>query len=155
MIITLSEEIIQLFDDASSIKALATTDEDGTPHVVYKDSLLVNDKGQILCLEFLEPSHTNQNLVRSIWFGRKVSINILSNDKRSYQIKGKVIKAIITGATFEKYYKQVLRQYGDADLSTVWVIEPEKVIDQTFHVKKNAAESEHPLLLHLDRIAIK
>jgi hypothetical protein len=36
------------------------------------------------------------------------------------------------------------------DLSTIWIVEPEEVIEETFAVRKVREEALHPLLRHLD-----
>ncbi len=152
MAIELSKEIKELFSNKSSLKALASTDTEGVPHLVFKDSFHINDDGKIVYLEIIETSKTNKNLVSSIWFNKKVAINILAEDKRSYQIKGTPIKAIISGKIFEKYYREVQEKFGDWDLSTAWVIEPEEVREETFSVRRVTEEKEHLILRHLDRV---
>lgn len=154
MTVKLSQEIKEIFLDKESIKVLGTVDEFGVPHVVFKDSIDINAKGEIVYLELIETSITNRNLVSSIWFDRKVSINVVDKNKKSYQIKGIPTEAIISGAIFEKYYEEVQRKLGDDyDLSTVWIIEPEIVVEQTLSVRIKIEEEKHPLLKHLDRLA--
>lgn len=152
MSIELSKDIKDLFLDKDTIKVLASTNAEGIPHLVFKNSVHVNDEGKIIFLEIIDSSITNKNLVSSIWFNRKIAINILAKDKRSYQIKGTPIKAIIAGAIFQKYYIEVQKEFGDCDLSTVWVIDPEEVREETFSVRREKEEREHPLLRHLDRL---
>lgn len=72
----LDEQVIALFNDQKALKVLATTDPSGEPHVVFKGSLQVDEKGDIIYLELLESSRSNRNLVNSIWFKRKVAINV-------------------------------------------------------------------------------
>jgi len=150
--IELNQTIRDLFSDPNSLKVLASTDAEGIPHLAFKNSLQINDEGKIVFLEIIESSQTNKNLVSSIWFNRKIAINILAQDKRSYQIKGTPIKAIISGQVFEKYYLDVREKFGDIDLSTVWIIEPEELREETFSVRREIEEKEHPLLRHLDRL---
>jgi len=152
MAIKLSKEIKELFEDKDTLKVLATTDKNGTPHVVFKNSFHINEEGQLVYLEIIETSETNRNLVSSIWFNRKVAVNVFRNDKKSYQIKGKPIKALISGRIFEKYYKEVRSKFEDLDLSTVWIIEPEEVKEETFNIRIEKEAKEHPLLIHLDRL---
>jgi len=149
----LSKEIIDLFADAESTKVLATPDEHGVPHVVVKQSLQVGDDGNLLYLELLESSRTNKNLVRSIWFDRKVSVAVTGKGGESYQIKGRPVKTHITGPVFQRHYQAIRERLGDVDLAAVWVIEPEEIIDETFVIRKAEEEREHPLFTHLDRLA--
>lgn len=153
MSVNLSEEVKSLFLDKDSIKVLASTDENGDPHAVFKGSIHINEEGKVVYLELIESSTTNRNLVSSIWFDKKVAINIVNKDKKSYQIKGRPIKAIISGSVFQKYYKFIQEKLeGGSDLSTVWIIDPESVVEETFQVRREKEEKEHPLLRHLDRL---
>ncbi len=152
MSIQLSETITALLNDPAGIKALATNDQHGTPHVVYKGSLSVNSEGKIQYLELNELSQTNKNLTYSIWFNRFISINVLAPDRTSYQIKGKPVKAVISGPVFEANYIAVRERLGeDADLSTVWIIDPEEVREETPSVRRKEERESHPLIGHLDR----
>lgn len=153
MTIKLEEEIIELLNSKDTVKVLATLNRDNIPHVAFKEFLDVNADGNILYLELIESSQTNSNMVNSIWFKRKVAINIKSQDGRSYQIKGTPIRALISGPIFENYYKLVSEKIEDGDLSTVWIIRPEEVINETYEIRKKEEEEKHPLLKHVDRLA--
>ncbi|WP_306532600.1 hypothetical protein [Geobacter sp.] len=148
----LSKEIIDLFADTESTKVLATLDEYGVPHVVVKQSLHVGDDGNLLYLELLESSRTNKNLVRSIWFDRKVSVAVTGRGGQSYLIKGRPVKTHITGPVFQQHYQAIRERLGDVDLAAVWVIEPEEILDETFVARKVEEELKHPLFTHLDRL---
>jgi hypothetical protein len=150
--IDLGKEIKELFNDEQTVKVLATTDKDGTPHAVFKASIDMNEDGNIQYLELIESSQTNMNMVNSIWFKHKVAISIKTQDGRSYQIKGTPIKTHISGAIFEKYYKQARQKLNDSDLAAVWIIEPEEVINESYEYRKKEEETKHPLLKHLDRL---
>ncbi len=153
MAVQLTSEVIDLLNNHGSIKVLSTLDEKGFPHVAAKESLLAGDDGNIHYLEFLESSQTNKNLVRSIWFDKKVAIAVWGKDGESYQIKGAPVKTHITGPLFLKHYAAVREKYGDVDLAAVWVIEPEEIIDESFATRRAEEEAAHPVFLHLDRIA--
>ncbi|MDF2986840.1 MAG: hypothetical protein K0R50_2350 [Eubacterium sp.] len=153
MAIKLEKEIIDLVTGDNAVKVLATTDKDGVPHVVFKGSINIDSDGNLVYLELLESSRTNSNLVNSIWFKKKVAVSVRSEDGRSVQIKGTPVRCLITGPVFEYYYKLISQRIEDADLAAVWVIEPEEVRDETYKVRKAEEEKNHPLLLHLDRLA--
>lgn len=155
MAVVIGDGLRALLQDKNTIKAIATVDREGRPHVVYKDSLHINNEGNLVFYELIESSQTNKNLVASIWFKQKVAVNILGNDKTSYQIKGTPYKAIIAGREFQKHYELVQEQLGIMDLSTVWVIEPEEVIEETFEKRRQEEEKARPLLGHLDRWVVK
>jgi len=153
MPVELPQELIDLFADHESTKALATTDENGIPHLVFKQSLQLRDDGKVIYLELLESSRTNRNMVRSIWFDRMVAITIKGKGDRCYQIKGKPVKTYITGPVFRKYYQQIREQLGDVDLAGVWVIDPEQVTDESFATRHAEEAIRHPHFNHLDRLA--
>lgn len=155
MAVVIGDELRALIEDKDTIKVIATVDREGRPHVVYKDLLHINQDGNLVLYELIESSQTNKNLVSSIWFKKKVAINIVGKDKSSYQIKGTPYRAIIAGREFQKHYELVQEQLGNIDLSTVWVIEPEEVIEQTFDKRRQDEEKAHPLLGHLDRWVAK
>ncbi|MDR1148615.1 MAG: pyridoxamine 5'-phosphate oxidase family protein [Spirochaetaceae bacterium] len=147
----LNEAIKSLLRDIGTVKVLASVNSDGRPHVSFKDSIRLNDTGNLEYDEFIESSQTNKNLVFSIWFHKQVAITILAPDKTCYQIKGTPVKAIIYGKKFEERYKQLKKERG-IDLSTIWIIEPEEVIEETLAVRKTLEEAGHPLLRHLDTL---
>lgn len=153
MAVELTKEIIGILAESDTTKVLATLDADGFPHAVVKQSLQPGEDGTILYLELLESSRTNKNLVRSIWYDRSVAIALKGKDGRSWQIKGKPVKTHITGPLFQKHYSAVRERLGDVDLAAVWVIEPEEIINETFAVRREEEERNHPFFTHLDRLA--
>lgn len=156
MAIQLDKEIIELLKEKETVKVLATTDAQGVPHAVIKQSLHLGEDGNLVYLELLESSKTNKNLVRSIWFNRNVSVTLAGKDRKSYQIIGKPIKALIAGPVFQKHYVSIRERLGgDVDLAAVWIIEPEQVINQTFSVRKAQEDALHPTFKHLDLLARK
>jgi hypothetical protein len=148
----LSERIHVLLQDQLAVKVLATADQQGQPHIVLADSLTANDKGQLVYLELIETSRTNINLVNSIWFKRKVAVQ-LSRGGEAYLIKGYPVYSIISGPVFEHYYRSAREQNPDFDLSTVWIIEPDEINEDTYSARKSKERAEHPLVMHLDRLA--
>jgi hypothetical protein len=154
MSVQLNEKLISLIKENDTVKAVASTGKDGAVHLVYKGSVSVNPDGNIQFLELNETSQNNKNLVYSLWFKRPVSINILGKDNTSFQIKGIPLRAIITGKEFEQNYIAVRERLGkDADLSTIWVIEPTEVREETPAVRRQAEREKYPLIGHLDRFA--
>ena len=150
MAIEISQHIKDIINRSDSIKVLATVSNDGIPHVVFKGSLSVTEDGLIEYNEVIESSQTNKNLVSSIWFNKTVAVNVLF-DKESFQIKGKVDRAIIAGHEFEKRYIE-LSEKRDADLSTIWRIIPEEIREESFKTRLAEETAAHPILQHLDRL---
>lgn len=149
----LKKELLDLLADNDTVKVLTTLGADGSPHSVVKQSLQSGADGNLLFLELLESSRTNKNLVRSIWYNRYVAVTLAGRDGRSFQIKGKPLKAHITGPLFLTWYAAVREKLGDVDLAAVWVIEPEEIINETYAVRKGEEEGKHPYFTHLDRLA--
>jgi hypothetical protein len=146
-------DVVALLNAPDTVKILATTGADGFPHAVEKQSLHAAGDGTIHYLERLESSTTNRNLVRAIWFDAHVAIALKGSDGRTVQIKGRPVKAHITGPLFQSHYLRLREQEGDADLAAVWVIEPTLVADQDLTRRRAAAEAAPPPIIQLDRIA--
>lgn len=148
----LGNEVIDLLEAEGTFKVLTTTDEKGTPHAVIKQTIRLAEDGNILYLELLESSRTNKNMVHSIWFKHKVAITLCGKNGVSYQIKGRPVKALISGPIFQENYVDIRNQLGDVELSTVWIIEPEEVINETYSIRKVYEEETRPYFKHLDRL---
>jgi hypothetical protein len=148
----LGPDATALLGDPDTTKILATTDADGAPHAVEKRSLHLGEDGNLHYLELLESSTTNKNMVRSLWFNRTVAITLVHRDGRSWQIKGRPIKAHITGDLFQRHYRALRAADPEADLAAVWVIEPKTAIDQGLVARRAAEAARHPHFIHLDRL---
>ena len=146
----ISDSLKKIINDPQSTKVLATTDKNGVPHVVFKSSIVVTEEGYIKYFEIIESSTTNKNMTNSIWHDKWVSVNVLSGEQ-SYQIKGKIYRAVIYGDEFEKDYVYV-RDVLKEDLSTVWLIKPLKITDETLSIRSAYERELHPLLRHLDQV---
>jgi predicted pyridoxine 5'-phosphate oxidase superfamily flavin-nucleotide-binding protein len=147
------EELIELLNDPATSKIVGTTDEDGTPHLVAKGSLTTFDQETIVFAEGFEGTQSNKNLVRSIWFDRKVSVNI-TRGLSSYQIKGRPYKYLINGSTFRKMIDRARARRGpEADIAGVWVIVPEEIRNESPAYRgKLAGEKRGLFHNHLDVI---
>jgi hypothetical protein len=152
MAVKINGELKTLIADPSTLKVIASVDMEGRPHVTVKGSLDVTDDGSLRYLEFFENSRTNKNLLASLWYEKQVAVNIVAADKRSFQIKGRVVRSVIAGREFEKQY--VLAQTRDPqnDLSSIYIIEADEVIEQTYRVRREEEAKKNPLYVHLDRL---
>lgn len=148
-----NERVVELLQDPATVKVLATVGGDGVPHAVVKQSLQLGEDGNLYYLEQLESSRSNSNMVRSIWFDKTVSVLLVGQGARAVQIKGRPIKAHITGALFQEQYNRLRAERPDADLAAVWVIEPESVIDENPAIRRSEEARKHPHFVHLDRLA--
>lgn len=147
----LSEEIKTAINAPESWKSIASVSADGALHLVYKQSLHVNEDGDLEFYEFIESSQNNKNMVNSIWFEQPVAINILTADRRSFEIHGIAKKALIAGAKFEQIYEEQIAN-GHADLSTVWIIEVQDISEKTLKKRVEEELKAHPHFRHLDQL---
>ncbi len=155
MSVEITKEVKEAFEDPATVKALATLDKEGIPYVVYKGSPHLNEKGQVEIYEILESSHTNSNLVYSIWFDKKAALNLLTPDRKSYQLRLKPVKSITSGHYFEQAYNSIRSNGKDIDLGAIWQFEIEDIKEETFAVRVKEEEEAYPILKHLDRLLKK
>jgi len=149
---TLSKEVIDLLNDETTTKVLATIDGKGLPHAVIRNELHAGEDGNLHLPELLESSATNRNLLRSLWFDRKVAVTLQGKDGRSVQIKGRPIKTHISGPLFLDHYRKVQEKNADVDLAAVWVIAPDDVQETGFAALKAKQDAERPTFVHLNRL---
>ncbi len=140
-------ELTELLRDPETVKVLTTLDENGDPHTVFKGSLTVLEDGHIGYAEVLESSQTNKNMVRSLWFDKKVTIVIGKGDGISYQIKGKPSRCLVGGPIFKRFLDKVKEKGGaEADIQTVWLILPETIRNESPHIRIKEEEEKKPFL---------
>jgi hypothetical protein len=151
MDVRIDKELAKKINAPSTVKAVATVSKDGIPHVVYKGSLRADEEGRIVFYELIESSRNGKNLVYSIWFDKKVAVNILDGEGKSYEIIGRPLQCITCGKQFEDTYKAVRERLGDVDLSAIWIVQPEEIREETFFVRKTQEEESYPIIKHLDR----
>lgn len=147
----LSKEIENTVNAPESLKCIASISADGELHLVYKQSLHVNEDGNLEFYEYIESSQNNKNMVNSIWFDQPVVVNVLTEEKRSFEIKGIAKQALIAGAKFERIYRQEIEK-GREDLSTVWIIEIQKISEKTLKKRIEEETEKHPHFRHLDQL---
>ncbi|TCS80094.1 hypothetical protein [Pectinatus cerevisiiphilus] len=149
----LDSQIRELLQKESTIKILSTIDENNQIHTVTKDSLQIyNDN--LLYLEYLESSTTNRNMTFSMWFKNSVTVLIVAENKISYQIKVTPLKCIISGPIFQNFYTETLKKHNNTDLAAVWLLEPDKVINETLSIRQKEESIKRPYFKHLDRLAL-
>lgn len=147
----LSKEIETAVNAPESLKCIASISADGELHLVYKQSLHVNEDGNLEFYEYIESSRNNKNMVNSIWFDQPVVVNVLTEDRRSFEIKGTAKQALIAGAKFERIYRQEIEK-GREDLSTVWIIEIQEISEKTLKKRITEETEKHPHFRHLDQL---
>ncbi|MCR4895741.1 MAG: hypothetical protein K5891_03080 [Lachnospiraceae bacterium] len=151
--VKISQEIIDAINDPGSIKVLASISRTGELHVVPKGTITVNEEGNIRYYELLEGSQTNKNVTFALWFGRKIAINIITPDRRSYQIKGIPVKSLVAGKEYQKHYERAMELIPDSDLAAVYEIELTDVREESYPVRFAEEARDNPLYIHLDKLA--
>ncbi|MDY6243790.1 MAG: pyridoxamine 5'-phosphate oxidase family protein [Lachnospiraceae bacterium] len=150
----IADEIKKAIESEESVKILGTISKEGIPHVTVKSSVKVTEDGRLTFFELLEKSQTQKNMVYALWFNKTVSINVITKEKKSYQLKGIPKKAVTSGKEFQKQYIKIQEAAGrDVDLSTIWYIDIEEIVEETFSVRRDKLETQYPYELHIDRLA--
>lgn len=80
-------------------------------------------------------------------------MNIISGDRRSYQIKGTPVKSVIAGRVFEDYYIKAEQRNPENNLAAIYYIDIEEVINESYTVRLKEEREKHPLYIHLDKLA--
>ncbi|MDF2934706.1 MAG: hypothetical protein K0Q90_79 [Paenibacillaceae bacterium] len=146
------EQAARLLHDPTATKILVSNDRYGSPQIVVDPTITLNEDGCIVYLELLETSESNSNLVNSLWFKKDVALHV-TDGTVSFQVKGIPTRSIVSGPVFGHYYRQAQNRDPEDDLSTVWIIEPRSLTNETYTVKRQQERENHPLTIHLDRLA--
>jgi hypothetical protein len=96
---------------------------------------------------------SNHFLNRALWFNKKVSILLITSNKRSFKIIAQPTKAIVSGKVFQKYHEEVQNRNKNFDLSTVWIFKPLEIVEQTLLKRVEEESCKRPYFVHLDRLA--
>lgn len=153
MAIVINDELKKVIADKDTLKVVSTVGKDGVPHAVFKGSLHINEDGNIEYYELLESARDNQNFIYSLWFDKKIAINILSKNKVSFEIIGRPVRSITSGKKFLDAYTALKQVRGNSsDLGAIHIIEAEEVREETYSVRKKEDEEKYPILKHIDRL---
>lgn len=140
--------------DAGSLKIVSALNGDGTIHSAPKGTLTVNAAGQLEYLEVLESSASYKNVVRSLWFDKKVTVLVIGSDRKAYEIVGTVRRILTAGRQYEDAYKTFLEKRGHG-IAAVIQIDIESVSDMAVSNGMERQEREHFFFTHLDRLAVQ
>lgn len=147
----LTEDVINLIENAQTFKAIATVDEEGHPHITQRDLTMLDD-GTLAYGEPFESSYLNSDMVRSIWFNQSISI-FLQQNNHSFEIKGRPVRYVIEGPLYNKFYLEEKEKHkSDGDLAGVWIIEPQEIRNESYSTRRKEEIEKHPHFQHLDRI---
>ena len=148
------QEALEALSDQTSLKILATIDDQGAPHLTPKGSLRV-EGDQLLHWEILESSNTNRNLTRSIWFDKPVSALVITTDRRAFRFALKPIRNVVSGKLFTKHYEEAAAKFNGRGIAGVWIYEILSIADQSAKTRIAEETALHPYFMHLDQIAKK
>ncbi len=153
MSIKISAELQKVLADEKTIKVLSTLPPEGEVHAAVKQSLFVDETGNLVYLEFFEKSQTNIDLVNSIWFDKNVSIMAVTADQKSWFILGKPVRTRVFGKEYEYFYRKAEASNPNNDLVAVYYIQPLEYYEQTYSVQQAQHKQKFPLYVHLDKYA--
>lgn len=154
MSVKLDEKTINLINDRSTTKVVASVGKLGIVNAAVKQSLHVNDDGKLEFLEFLESSDTNRNLIHSLWFDHNISVLLIDKEGQTLEIRGIPETAIIEGAYFQEKYVEVQNRHGGKlDLATIWVVNVTEIRDKDAYRRAEKEREDYPIIGHLDRWA--
>lgn len=154
MSVQLSEQIVNLIQDEKTIKVVASVGKSGVVDAAIKQSLRINENGDVEFLEILESSDTNRNMIHSLWFEHNISILLFGKNRESYELRGIPVRSIIEGAYFEKEYRRVQKKFrGECDLAAIWVVKVTEIRDKNLKARVQKEQEDYPIIAHLDRLA--
>jgi len=137
----LPEEVIEVLKDPETIKVLTTTDERGTPHTVFKGSLMALDNETLAYMELLETCRTQRNMLRNHWDNKLVVVSIFNGKINiSYQIKGEPSRFLYNGPIWDQFLEQTWKVIPQSDPAGVWVIKVKEVINQDYGIRRKEEE---------------
>jgi len=145
-------DIKQIINNPKTVKTVGTVGIDGVPHIAVKQTLHVNDEGKIQYIELFESSKSYRNITGSLWYAKKVSISLLSENKESYEIVGYPDQILISGREFEKAYTETLETKG-YDIAAIITIIPESVENNSPNIKFAEQDKTRLFYKHLDRLS--
>src|SRR6185369_468035 len=105
-----------LLADPATVAIIATSGSDGSPHLTVSRHLELLEDGRLLHLELLESSETSRNLLRALWFDTRVAVILHGGNGQSLELRGKPVKAHISGPLFRRHYEAIRARLGDAGL---------------------------------------
>jgi len=137
----LSDELISIFNDPKTIKLLSTTDEDGTPHSVVKNSFRALDSRTLAYMEIIFRSRSYQNALRNKDKNKRISIAVFNPETMvSYQIKGELVVFFDHGPLWDQMRNELWSMIPDATPAGVWVIAPKEVINEDYSVQQDEVD---------------
>jgi hypothetical protein len=148
----LTADVLRCLDDEGTIKIVVAVDDEGVPHPAVKQSLRA-EEGHLVYLDFIESSRANRCMTGALWFERKISVLLLTADRRSFRIKARPVRAVTSTKRFEGYYREAKEKYG-LDLAAAWMLEPLEISEGTLQKRIEEEGRRRPYFEHLDRLAV-
>ncbi|MDR2789113.1 MAG: hypothetical protein LBD06_12375 [Candidatus Accumulibacter sp.] len=149
----LTVDVLRCLDDERTIKIVVTSDDDGVPHPAVKESLRA-EEGHLVYLDFIESSRSNRHMTKALWFDGKISVLLLTADRRSFRIIARPLRAVTNTKRFEGYYREAKEKYG-LDLATAWILQPLEMSEGTLRKRVGEEAQRRAYFNHLDRLALK
>jgi hypothetical protein len=145
-VLKLPDEVVEIINNPKTFKVVATKDEEGVPHVVFKGSLRAIDNETIAFAELLENSRTGKNILRLMNFDydkkKLIAISVFNSENGiSYQIKGEPYQLEVEGPIWDEFLKMIWKWNRDADPVGVWLVRPRELLNQTYNFRKQEEEN--------------
>jgi hypothetical protein len=153
--VALDPRLVKLIGDKNSLKAIATSDGAGVPHVAFDPWIELTGNSELVHLEFHLDSTSSRNMIQSLWFDHSVSIAIGGLQGQAWRLTGIPVKAHVCGQTFQHYYAKVRDKLGDVDLAAVYLIRIVNVQDESVVQRQRQEDAAHPFYRHLDRLVVQ
>ena len=151
--LSLSEELAEIFHDPKTVKVLVTSDDNGVPHPVFKGSLTLLDDGMIAYSELIERSRTYKNMLNNYWKKKEVAIALYNEGRGAFQVKGRPHRFIIEGPIWDRFLEETWKVLPEADPAGVWIIEPLAVENLDYSLRRN--EEEQRMLNYMPWMRLK
>lgn len=150
---SIDKKLIDFINNKETIKIVASVGKAGIVDSEVKPSLYFKEDGTVEFLEYLESSDTNRNLIHSLWFEHNVSILAIGRDNEVFELRGIPVKAVVSGSYFEKKYIETQQEFdGKLDLSTIWIVKIEEIINKNVFERYEKERKDYPIIAHLDRL---
>ena len=137
-----------------TIKIISAVSAKGNPILSIREAIFFNTKGKLVLLESAETSNLNKALTYSLWYSKKIKLIILCKNNARLSINASLIRAIISGKEFERYYLMYTNIYKNRDLSTAWIMNIDEINDIS-EIEKDVIlteEEQYPMIKHLDKL---
>lgn len=126
MFIKVSEELREVMNRDDVMKTVTTYNEDGIPHTTKYQSMHINREGRIAYYDCSICEPDKRDMLYCMAFHKNVDITLITQEGTKHKITGEISKALLMGEEFT-IASQTMKKYDPkAELSVVWIINPQE-----------------------------